>query len=353
MAPTWVVCMAISALMPGFVFRQATRKRAAAVAFAYFVAASAPIVSVSDAYFPGRLALGTLLWTTASAILTVPWIALWHGERRQRFWRIPAALFISALPPVGIIGWASPLTAAGLLFPGMGLAGIAATALAEASWTVHPKTVAAGILTANLLYIPPVQPMGIHTLNSVDFPDPFEKEEAARNAVHHSNSYLTILPEGTVHGWTEATEAYWAETINYLKTTQRTALIGARVPIPNSYEFHNSIITIGASPAERFDQRIPIPIGMWRPFGSADSVPLNLTGPGTLEIGRHRIAILICYEQLLVWPILGSVFERPTIIAGISNAAWTKQTYIPAAQEACLQAWSRLCGIPYVSAVKT
>jgi len=90
---------------------------------------------------------------------------------------------------------------------------------------------------------------------------------------------------------------------------------------------------------------------MWKPFSPAEGVPLNLAGPGTLQLGPHRLAVLICYEQLLVWPILHSAFERPTLIVGVSNAAWTSHTNIPAAQEACLRAWSRLFGIPFVSAV--
>ncbi len=338
--------MAMSALMPWFVFRQPTRTRAAAAAFTYFAAASAPIPWITDG---PAIGIGILL--TASAILTLPWVALWHSAPSQRFWRIPVALLISAIPPIGIINWASPLTAAGLLFPGTALAGLATTAVAEAYWPVYPKTVAVGILAANLLYMPPAQPPTIQAINTAESPDAFQKNESARLAIHNVNSNLTILPEGAVRRWTEATETFWKETIDNLKATNRIALIGAGLPIPNSDEFHNSVITIGASQTGRFDQRIPIPIGMWKPFGPAGGVPLNLTGPGTLNLGEQRLAILICYEQLLVWPMLHSALEKPTLIVGISNAAWTKHTYIPAAQEACLQAWSRLFGIPYVSAI--
>jgi hypothetical protein len=49
--------------------------------------------------------------------------------------------------------------------------------------------------------------------------------------------------------------------------------------------------------------------------------------------------------------MLQSALEKPTLIVGISNATWTKQTNIPAAQEACLKAWCRLFGIPYISAI--
>lgn len=346
MAPTWIVCMALSALMPWVVFRQQTRTRAAAAAFTYFAAASAPIPWITEGPATG---IGLLL--IASAILTLPWVALWHNDPSQRLWRIPAALLLSAVPPIGIINWASPLTAAGLLFPGTGLAGLAATALTEAIWQAHPRSVAGAILAANLIYLPPGPPKGIQALDTADSGDTFRKEESARLAIHTSNSNITILPEGAVRRWTEATEAYWTDTINRLKATNRTALIGAGLPISNSDEFHNSVLTIGTISTFRFDQRIPIPIGMWKPLGPADGVPLNLAGPGTLNLGEHRIAILICYEQLLVWPMLQSALEGPTLIVGISNTTWTKQTPIPTVQAACLKLWSRLFGIPSISAV--
>jgi apolipoprotein N-acyltransferase len=343
MAPPWI---ALSAFMPWIVFRQRTRTRAAVAAFTYFAAASAPIPWITE-----DPATGIGLLVAASAILTAPWIALWNEDSAQRFWRIPAALFLSAIPPIGIIGWASPLTAAGLLFPGTGLVGLAATAFTEAIWPVRPKTIAATVLAANLLYVPPTQPQEIKAVNTADSPDTFQKEESVRQAVHYANSDLTVLPEGAVRRWTEATEAYWTDTINQLQTAKRTVLIGVGLPIPDSDEFSNSVLTIGAGSTDRFNQRIPIPVGMWKPFGPSNGVPLNLTGPGTLNVGQHRLALLICYEQLLVWPMAHSALENPTLIVGISNATWTKHTYIPAAQEACLQTWSRLFGIPYISAV--
>jgi apolipoprotein N-acyltransferase len=254
---------------------------------------------------------------------------------------------ISILPPIGLIAWASPVTTAGVLLPGTGFAGLAATSLAP----VYPKLAVTAALIANLIFHSPTTPIGITAINTVEVPERYAKEESARAAIHSAQANLVILPEGSVHRWTEATEAFWAPTIQRLHQEQRTALIGAGIHIPGSTEFKNTAITIGEWQTKPFEQRIPIPLGMWKPFGLADSVPLNLTGPGTVQLGPHRLAILICYEQLLVWPMLQSALEKPTLIVGISNATWTKQTNIPAAQEACLEAWSRLFGIPLVSAI--
>jgi hypothetical protein len=88
----------------------------------------------------------------------------------------------------------------------------------------------------------------------------------------------------------------------------------------------------------------------WKP-GAPDSVPLNLNGPGTLQVGHERAAILVCYEQLLVWPVLTSMTERPTVLVGLANDYWAKDTIIPAIQHSCLEAWARLFDIPLVKAV--
>ena len=80
---------------------------------------------------------------------------------------------------------------------------------------------------------------------------------------------------------------------------------------------------------------------------------LNLLGPGTVDVRGHRAAILICYEQLLTWPMLLSAIEKPTLLIAISNEAWTAATIVPRVQHACVRAWARLFGLPLVSAINT
>ncbi len=97
-------------------------------------------------------------------------------------------------------------------------------------------------------------------------------------------------------------------------------------------------------------QRIPVPIAMWKPF-SADGVPLDLFGPGTIFVHDQRAAVLICYEQLLIWPFLSSEFEHPTILITVANDYWAKRTPIPKIQNASASSLARLFGLPVLSAV--
>jgi apolipoprotein N-acyltransferase len=89
---------------------------------------------------------------------------------------------------------------------------------------------------------------------------------------------------------------------------------------------------------------------MWKPL-SGDGVPLNLFGPGSISVQGQRAAVLLCYEQLLVWPFISSAFEHPTVLVTAANDYWAKHTPIPKVQEVSAKSLARLFGLPVLSAV--
>jgi apolipoprotein N-acyltransferase len=111
------------------------------------------------------------------------------------------------------------------------------------------------------------------------------------------------------------------------------------------------MILVGAESA-RFNQRVPVPVGMWRPFSKV-SVPLRLNAPGVLAIDHQLAAVLICYEQMLTFPVLTSMLQHPTVIVGISNTFWVDHTTIPRYQVNALRAWAKLFQLPYFLAVNS
>ena len=118
---------------------------------------------------------------------------------------------------------------------------------------------------------------------------------------------------------------------------------------PESVE--NTLLVVGASSGKLY-QRVPVPIGMWRPFSNV-SVPLRVNGPGVIEIDHQRAAVLICYEEMLTFPVLASMLQHPTAIIGISNSFWFDETTIPAYQAAALRGWARLFRLPLFMAVNS
>jgi len=133
----------------------------------------------------------------------------------------------------------------------------------------------------------------------------------------------------------------------------KTLLVGAGIPIADSTQFENGVVIADVHGGRPFHQRIPVPIAMWNPVQQDGTVPIHLFGPGTAQVAQGRIGILICYEQLLVWPVLRSAAEAPTLLIAVSNSVVICHSVVPSVQKVCSEAWARLFGYPVVIAANS
>lgn len=350
-----------SLIAPCLIALQPSRIAAGSTALAYYGTASLPVIAVSEVYWPSKGVLAIGLWFAAAAVLSLPWIVFWTPRPALKPFGATAAVLLSAVPPLCMIGWASPLVSAGVLFPGSAWFGIAAVAVFPGV-LLHRTTRAVCLVAAVTASI--ILNAGSKT---IDIPNGWEAEmtrihrsrqqaslteffieDRLQRVVLHSHARFLVFPEGAVRHWTEATEAFWSPTLD---GTQKTVLIGAGQAIPGSSQYYNSVVIIGKDQREAVHQRIPVPGGMWNPLRPKGTFAADVFAPGTVDVGGQRAVILICYEQLLVWPILRSAIEHPTLLIAISNEAWTSATVVPRVQRACAIAWARLFGLPLISAI--
>lgn len=360
--PDWTV--ALSLAVPVLVVRQPSRRLGGLTAFAYYGTASLPVLPALQAFAPETSALWYFAaWLLASGVLTVPWIALWSTDVGHALWRVPAAHLLSVVPPIGLIGWASPLTATGILFPGTGWLGLAAAMLLPALVAAggHTKlTLGAAIGCAaisNGLYSAPTAPhawVGLTTNFAAigNAPDPigeFDQSERVQSLAMRSTGRVVLLPESSIPRWNEATKSLWTPTLDRARQAGTVIVVG--VGMSDSNHRLNGVIATDSAEPSFYQQRIPVPVAMWNPLRGSESFALNLLSPATIWIAGRRVAPLICYEQLLVLPMLQAAATGTDVWLGFTNAAWTKRTIVPAPQQRCLRAWSRLFGIPVISSV--
>jgi hypothetical protein len=357
----WV--MPLSIAVPCLIAGQPTRSTAAATSFAYYAAASLPVIDVARAYWPSSEASAVFMWMAAAAVLSLPWLFCWTRMESLRPWTAAIAVALAAVPPFCIIDWASPLLSAGVLFPNSAWLGIGAV-LALPGLLIHKRTRLIALLVGSAASVflnthvkEFKRPTGwqgemtrIHRPHKADDLAEFAIQEELQHVAQSAGPKVLVFPEGTVRLWTDATDAFWAPAVS---DTGKTLLIGAGQPIPGSDRYYNSVVIIGDHARPAFHQRIPVPGGMWNPFHPEGGAALNLLGPGTIDLGGQRAAILICYEQLLSWPMLRSAIEKPTVLVAISNEAWTASTIVPRIQHACVRAWARLFGLPVISAINS
>ena len=389
-----------SVLMPALALRAESRQAAYQSVLSYYAGALWPLIPGAKNFFgPGVSPFAAFgFWAVAALLLALPWPLVWSRNARQSVWRAPIGLALTVIPPLGIIGWASPLTAAGFLFPATGWCGLSFCAILTGALAIWPKraTVAAVCIggVGNLMH--PTEPSAPADWKAISThfgsiahraPDPLAEyqtaEEIQREAVSARASVI-VFPETVVPYWTASTDVFWQQTLAELKASGKTVLIGARIPRKARgerplYDFSAELATLRWAPtptptrspetekwsptyfnglvirggqARIFEQRIPVPVVMWNPLRS-DSAPLHLAGPGVMRIAAKRAAILICYEQLISWPVLTSMSRHPEILIGVANDYWAVDTTIPRFQSSAVRSWARLFGIPYVLAVNT
>ena len=366
-----MVTIPLALLVLPLLFHTQSRIHSYATLFFYYIGASWPLIPGASTFFGARGTIieGILICFAACALLASPGALLFTHNTRLRPFAIAGMFLLAAVPPLGIIGWASPLLAAGVLFPGtawLGLIGNLVLYPLLPRYPLRAATIAAAVaLVANTLYTPPALPTGWQGINThfggagqgdPDFLAEFAAHEQMQETITQSKARLLLFPEHVVTQWNEATEAFWHQSLQNFVNRQATLVIGAGLPRTHGKTstglnpYYNVLIAEGPQTQSVYYQRIPVPLAMWKPL-TDDGVPLNLFAPGTIELQNKRAAVLICYEQLLVWPFLSSAFEHPTVLITAANDYWARQTPIPEIQRASAASWARLFRLPMLSAV--
>lgn len=303
------------------------------------------------------------MWIGAAAAFVAVHAALWTARPGwARAWRYLAIMVLTAVPPFGITGWAHPLTAAGMLFPGwkwwglaaltaglMGLVTRIGPAVAVALSGLWFWSAASG--TATLI---PERWHGVDLQMGASLGRDLSLQRhrdliaTVRQVVANSRNQVIILPESTLGFWTSSVERLWRDG---LRGTEITVIAGAAVVDAEGYD--NVMVEIDARSARiLYHERMPVPVSMWQPWkkwlGEPGGAPARFFANPVVDAAGKTFAPIICYEQLVVWPILHSLLSRPDVIILIGNGWWTADGNIVAIQRASATAWARLFDLPLV-----
>lgn len=370
-----IITLPVVTLFPLLWAQSPSRLVAAAVSAGYFLAASRGLPQGVANFYAADLWPGLLLWVVASLAFVVVHAALWQrpeegrsGKQHRgggRTVRYLVAMVLSGLPPFGITGWAHPLTTAGVIFPGWGWWGLAGTATSLLTMTTRhwPAAVIAlgGFwLWSTASWTDPNLPDGWTGVDltlgqSLGRDGSLEYHHDLIATVRHAVSTypgtrLVVLPESVLGLWTPTIERFWRDG---LRGSDITVIAGAAVIGREDYD--NVMVAISAGDARiLYRERMPVPVSMWQPWRQwarqGGGARADFFGNPSVAIDGQKIAPLICYEQLILWPVLQSMLHSPGIIVATGNGWWTEGTSIVAIQNANVTAWGRLFAVPVIMA---
>ncbi|WP_064710658.1 conjugal transfer protein TraB [Rhizobium bangladeshense] len=363
-----VVLLPAALAFPILWARAQMRSVAGLVSAGYFLAASRGLPQGVATFYSSDLWPGLLLWLCASASFVGVHAMLWTSRAAGRPFRYLVAAALMAVPPFGVTGWAHPVTAAGVLFAGWGWWGLAAmTAGLMGLVTRIGPAVAVAVAFVGFWvwsaanWTDPKLPEGWRgvdlQMGSSLGRDPSMQRHRDliatvkdRGAGGISN---VVLPESAFGFWTPTVERLWVRS---LQGTHISVVAGAAVVDAGGYDNVLVVLSAGGSRI-LYRERMPVPGSMWQPWqswlGEAGGARAHLFANPTAPIGDHRVVPLICYEQLIVWPILQSMLHDPDFVVAIGNGWWTQGTSIVAIQRASTIAWAKLFAKPLVLSFNT
>lgn len=372
--PFWWT-IGLSILYPVILFKAESRLQAFFIALFYLSGASRSLAIGAAKFYGDDLFFGTVIWALGNGLTSLVYTALWHRAPRIRIFTIPAAVILTAFPPLGVLGWANPLTAAGVIFPGTGLAGLLYLgglygALATGYISFSKLFLCLSLWSIATGRIP--EEKGVQSISSTfrktddKGAGDYQRQTALIEKAKKAKGQTLIFAEGMVSGgWTEVPESLWRRSG---VTKNRSIVIGADIlrpgsltihprqysDLPPSFEWsqdlHNGLVILDKSNKSFYLQRQPIPFSMWKPF-SDGGYKVDWFGNPVVMIAGKPTAALICYEGFLVWPILHSYLSGAERIVAVGNFWWTNGKELPTIHASIIRSWSRLFSIPHTVAV--
>lgn len=319
---------------------------------------------------------GYAFWLGSSLILALPWAIFWQKKALGFI----GGCIVTAIPPLGLIGWSSPLLTAGALYPDLGWVGLLLTLgllglLASIKpgvqhFDIQIKRLAPFVVVAifsNVIaysqneervlpgwYGVDTQFAGMGSGDASSFRQLVERvlrtEIVEKYIYTMPNNVVYVMPETILGMYEPQTQLSLAHGEEELRRKGSRLIVGAEFPVGTQYQ--NGFVVLGATEndAKQGFQNIPVPVSMWMPWRN-DGAIANIFGhDGLVQVAGNKAGVMICYEQLLSWSILWMFAQEPSILVGMANVWWAKNTSIPMIEKQTMSGYARLFGVPFIEA---
>jgi len=160
-----------------------------------------------------------------------------------------------------------------------------------------------------------------------------------KRLIQASKGQLIVLPETAIPRFLDAVDPGYLRDIARIAVERRAdVLIGVPIRDPGGRYF-NSVISVGASPSQRYDKSHLVPFGEFVPAGfgwivRTFAIPLSdfslgPENPKPLALAGQLVAPNICWEDAFGEEIIRQL-PQATLLVNVSNVAWFGDSLAPA-----------------------
>ncbi len=160
-----------------------------------------------------------------------------------------------------------------------------------------------------------------------------------KRLIEASEGQLIVLPETAIPRFLDAVDPSYLKDIAKIAAERGAdVLIGVPIRDPGGRYF-NSVVSVGASPSQRYDKSHLVPFGEFVPPGfgwivKTFAIPLSDFSlgpehPRALALAGQLVAPNICWEDAFGEEIIRQLPEA-TLLVNVSNVAWFGDSLAPA-----------------------
>jgi apolipoprotein N-acyltransferase len=159
-----------------------------------------------------------------------------------------------------------------------------------------------------------------------------------KRLIESSDARLVVLPETAIPRFLDAVDPGYLRDIARAAAARGADVI-VGVPIRDADgRYFNSVVSLGASPSQRYDKAHLVPFGEFVPYGfhwivKTVAIPmsdfsLGKENPKPLALAGQRVAPNICWEDAFGEEIIRQLPEA-TLLVNVSNVAWFGDSLAP------------------------
>ncbi len=163
--------------------------------------------------------------------------------------------------------------------------------------------------------------------------------ETYRRLVEGSRARLIVLPETAIPRFLDAVDPAYLEALARHARAQNGDLLLGVPTSDRAGRYFNSVVSLGASPAQIYSKSHLVPLGEFVPpelgwIVKILSIPLSDFTPGParpepIAAAGERVAVDICYEDAFGEEIIRQL-PQATLLVNASNVAWFGDSLAPA-----------------------